>query len=127
MANEEKIVKLYSNNSKKARIRRRKNKFQRIWDAEKQEYVKVRKPKFAVYTKPEKKEKTVDAQMEAIKRRNKRKKAPKKSVPVKATKAAKKPEKPATKMQVSVHNPVTRIHGINYTWDSSILRYKKAA
>lgn len=38
-----KITRLYSNDSKKARLKRRKNKFQRVWDPEKQTYVKVRK------------------------------------------------------------------------------------
>lgn len=88
-----KIVKVYSNNKKSTRLKRNKNKFQRVWDAEKQKYVKVRKPKFAVFTKKvEKTVKSVDEQVKAAyaraDRRSKAKK--KKSVPVNAAQMEKK-------------------------------------
>lgn len=49
-----KIVKVYSNNSKRSRLKRNKNKFQRVWDVEKQAYVKVRKTKYATVSKKKK-------------------------------------------------------------------------
>ena len=56
MEDKEKIVKAYSNNSKKSRLKRNKNKFQRIWDPEKQTYIKVRKVKYPVKKNTKKKD-----------------------------------------------------------------------
>lgn len=131
----DKIIKLYSNNKKSARIKRRKNKFQRVWDAEKQTYVKIRKPKFEVYEKPEKKVKTVDEQIKAMKRRIKNRQA-KKSVPVNAAKKQQKPEiKPVAKHKanaIPVATPARKatsvtLYGQKLIWDTESLKYKAAA
>ena len=131
MEDNKKIVKVYSNNSKKARIKRNKNKFQRIWDAEKQTYIKVRKAKYPVITKNKKKEEPVEVKMLAIKRRKNTSKK-KKSVPVNVAKIEKlqKPEtkQTARKEQTRIHKKIT-IHACvgECVWDSKNLRYKKAA
>ncbi len=125
MENEIKLVKLYSNNSKKSRLKRKKNKFQRIWDAEKQTYIKVRKSKYAISSKPAKKDWREKDNSRALKRRQKTPKTTKR-VPVNTTKKViEKPEnkQPARK---KVANTV-RINGISHTWDSKNLRYKRAA
>ena len=131
------IVKVYSNNSKKARLKRNKNKFQRIWDAEKQTYVKVRKSKYPAKILSVKVEatNTIKIKMNATKRRkqNEKKNAEiRKSVPV--TVAIQKPEtkqkahvEPARVHKHEEGTKVTRIHSINYSWDSKTLRYKRAA
>lgn len=131
MEKNEKIVKVYSNNSKKSRLKRNKNKFQRVWDAEKQTYVKVRKAKYpaAVQTKRtdwRKKDNSV-----ALKRLHETPKE-KKSAPVIA-----KMQKPETNQTVRkeparIHAKITkatsiRIGGIIHTWDSQTLKYKRAA
>lgn len=126
---ETKIVKVYSNNSKKARIKRRKNKFQRIWDAEKQTYVKVRKAKYAVYPKPVKKDWRTADESEAIVRRSKTPKKSK-SVPVKAA-------KPKTEATQKVHKEPARVqkkdvtirslNGRVLTWDNRSNKYKHVA
>ena len=134
MEDNKKIVKVYSNNSKKARIKRNKNKFQRIWDEEKQTYVKVRKAKYPVRTTSVKKDwRTIDDSKAIERRMTTPKKS--KSVPVNAqqtekkTTAVHKPEtKQATIKHVTNTQPkITRINGVGYTWDSKTLRYKCAA
>lgn len=142
MEDEKKIVKVYSNNSKKARLKRNKNKFQRIWDSEKQTYVKVRKAKYPVRIKTKKKDWRNINDSAALKRRHETPKKPK-SVPVNTTQISKSTvvHKPETKQQVRkeparVHGKTTTIApkaktysigGINYSWDSKTLRYKRAA
>jgi len=128
MEKEERIVKVYSNNSKKARLKRNKNKFQRIWDAEKQTYVKVRKAKYQVFTKQEKKDWRVKDLSNAVKRRQTTDKKPK-SVPVTATKQKPEIKQSAHKTPTTTVKKanVVKIHGMNLTWDSKLLRYKKAA
>lgn len=128
MEKEERIVKVYSNNSKRARLKRKKNKFQRIWDAEKQTYVKVRKAKYQVFTKPEKKDWRVKDLSGAVKRRQTTDKKPK-SVPVTATKQKSEIKQSARKTPTATikNTRVVRINGMNLTWDSKSLRYKKAA
>lgn len=128
-----KIVKVYSNNNKKARLKRNKNKFQRIWDAEKGTYIKVRKAKYPVRTKAVKKHWRDVDKSKALARRVKTLKKSK-SVPVNAAQMSKKISdvlKPETKQQVrkeSARRATTvRIHGVNLTWDSKTLRYKRAA
>lgn len=125
---EQKIVKLYSNNSKKARIKRRKNKFQRVWDAEKQKYVKVRKSRYPVQNKKEKKDWREIDNSSAIKRRLSTAKKVK-SVPV-----SKKSQKKQTTQksenkptQVKQKTTLVRLYGKNLAWDSKTLRYKNAA
>ena len=136
MEKSEKIVKVYSNNSKKTRLKRRKNKFQRTWDAEKQTYVKVRKAKFPVRTKVEVKPKSVDEIVKAAyARADKRSKAKKtKSVPVNATKMEQKVAKVVKSEKHAVNaTPVHRkatsvkLYGRNLEWDKKTLRYKAAA
>ena len=144
MEDEKKIVRVYSNNSKKARLKRNKNKFQRIWDNEKQTYIKVRKAKYPVNTKTRKKDWRNIDDSGAIKRRIEDKKKPK-SVPVNATQMSQKlaaVQKPETKQQVHkeparVHGKTTttaqpkvkiyKIWGVDYTWDKDEFRYKRAA
>lgn len=129
MEDNNKLVKVYSNNSKKARLKRNKNKFQRVWDAEKQAYVKVRKAKYPIpFVKNKKDWREID-DSSAISRRQTTPKV-KKSVPVKAIKPIAKPE---TKHKSTVvHNSkptaiIHRINGIDHMWDAKELRYKKAA
>ena len=142
MENEKKLVKVYSNNSKKSRLKRKKNKFQRIWNAETQTYIKVRKAKYPVRVNNKKKDWREINDAASLKRRHS---APKKhkSVPVNATQMSQKlaaVQKPETKQQVHkeparVHGKVNeaptskiyKIHGINYDWDSKTLQYKRAA
>lgn len=134
MENENKLVKVYSNNSKKARLKRNKNKFQRIWDAEKQTYVKVRKAKYPAHTVKCKKDWREEDNSVALKRRSETPKKPK-SVPVSTAQKTIKPavvHKPETKQHAEVHTKtesakIVKIHGVNYTWDTKALRYKKAA
>ena len=143
MEDEKKIVKVYSNNSKKARLKRNKNKFQRIWDPEKQTYVKVRKAKYPVITNKKKKDWRDIDNSKALKRRSKSPKKPK-SVPVNATQMSNKlaaVQKPETKQQVRkeparVHGKTTtvvpevkiyKIGGVDYNWDEKQFRYKRAA
>jgi len=143
MEKEVKIVKAYSNNKKSARLKRNKNKFQRVWDAEKQKYVKVRKPKFVIFTnKVKKTTKSIDEQVKAAyaraDRRNKAKK--KKSVPVKVEQKKTaiiqpKPEKkvvaPAVHAKVDAPKPkkasVITLYGKKMQWDKKKLQYCEAA
>lgn len=136
MEDEKKIVMVYSNNSKKARLKRNKNKFQRIWDAEKQTYIKVRKAKFPVNPSKVRKDwKSIDDSAAIARRSNTPKKT--KSVPVNAVKASNKPEtvQKVHKEPARVHGKITttskaklyKISGVNYTWDSNAFRYKKVA
>lgn len=143
MEDEKKIVKVYSNNSKKARLKRNKNKFQRIWDSEKQTYIKVRKTKYPVKTTTKKKDWREIDNSESLKRRQETPKKSK-SVPVNAMQMNKKlsaAQKPETKQQVRkeparVHGKVTttatkvkiyKIGGVDYNWDNKTLCYKRAA
>jgi hypothetical protein len=142
MENENKIVKVYSNNSKKSRLKRNKNKFQRIWDSEKQTYIKVRKAKYPVKSNATKKDwREVDSSA-ALERRHITPKKPK-SVPVNATQMSHKlaaVHKPETKQQVHkeparVHGKTTttpiakiyKIGGVDYNWDNKSFQYKRAA
>lgn len=143
MEKEAKIVKVYSNNKKSARLKRNKNKFQRVWDAEKQKYVKVRKPKFAIFAKKvEKTVKSVDEQVKAAyARADRRAKAKKKkSVPVKVEQKKTatiqpKPEKkvvtPAVHAKVDAPKPkkaaVVTLYGKKMQWDQKKLQYREAA
>lgn len=126
MENEVKIVKVYSNNSKKARLKRNKNKFQRVWDAEKQTYVKVRKAKYPVRTQTKRKDWTPAMIDEKIKSIKAQKKKPKKSVPVTAKQ---KPETVVHAKAIVREMPVRKFapYGVELVWDQDILRYKKAA
>lgn len=143
MEDEKKIVKVYSNNSKKARLKRNKNKFQRIWDAEKQTYIKVRKAKYPVKTNTKKKDwREIDVSA-SLKRRHTTPKKPK-SVPVNTTQMSQKlaaVKKSETKQQVHkeparVHGKTTttaskaktyKISGVDYNWDEKQFCYKRAA
>lgn len=133
----EKIVKVYSNNSKKARLKRNKNKFQRIWDAEKQTYVKVRKAKYPVRTqvKRELTKELIKLQMNAVKRHQEAIKKPKtkKSVPVSAKKQ--EPEKViahkvhAKSAPTPIKKPVSIVMYGNRraVWDDKAKKYLEAA
>ena len=139
MEDKEKIVKAYSNNSKKSRLKRNKNKFQRIWDPEKQTYIKVRKVKYPVKKNTKKKDWREIDDSAALKRRHTTTKKPK-SVPVNATKLA-VASKSETKQQVHkeparVHGKTTttapkakvyKIGGVDYNWDDKQFRYKRVA
>lgn len=140
MEDNKKIVKVYSNNNKKTRLKRNKNKFQRIWDAEKQTYVKVRKAKYPVFKK-EKKEEDIKLKMNAIKRRQKNKKKSD-SVPARVlpenlnklpgTRKKKSEVKNVRKEPARINGKVTnaktlKINGMNLQWDDKVLRYKQVA
>ena len=124
-----KNIKVYSNNSKKSRLKRRKNKFQRIWDAEKQTYVKVRKAKFPVRIKAKTEAKSVDQQVKNVVARQQRKDKAKKRVPKKVVspvKAITPKEKPAIKSVATKCPNTIKTCGHTLTWDSKVLRYKAA-
>ena len=124
-----KIVKVYSNNSKKSRLKRRKNKFQRIWDAEKQTYVKVRKTKFPVRIKTKTEAKSVDQQVKDAIARQQRKDKAKKRAPkkvVSTVKAITPKEKPAAKNVAAKCPNTIKMFGHKLAWDSKVLRYKAA-
>lgn len=142
MEDNNKIVKVYSNNSKKSRLKRGKNKFQRIWNAEKQAYIKVRKAKYPTIVKAKKDWREVDDSA-ALKRRHETPKS-KKSVPVNAAQMEKKiaeMNKPETKQNThNVHGKITSparvekaktlsLYGgkVNLVWDSKNLKYRNAA
>lgn len=136
MEKTERIVKVYSNTNKKSRLKRRKNKFQRIWDAEKQTYVKVRKAKYPVINKTRKDWREID-NSKAIKRRTDTVKKPK-SVPVNAAQMSQKPAalqkpekkvvKPATHAKADAPKAVTiNIFGKEMVFDKKTLRYREAA
>lgn len=126
MEDKEKIVKVYSNNSKKSRLKRNKNKFQRIWDAEKQEYVKVRKTKYPAKTvkaKREWKKKNVES---ALQRRQSTPKKTKEKIAITTNNQVKQPaRKPSVKVEKKA--VCVNINGVRHTWDSKTLRYKRAA
>lgn len=126
MEENNRLVKVYSNNSKKSRLKRSKNKFQRIWDPEKGTYVKVRKSKYPVNTPPKKKEEDVETKMELLKRRN-NKKPLKKAVEKKAYFTTTPKKQPARIVKPKPQVTSVKIHGIVHVWDSQILRYKRAA
>lgn len=127
---EKKLVKVYSNNSKSARLKRRKNKFQRVWNAEKQEYVKTRKPKFAISSKKVKKtEKSVEEQVKAAYARAERKtKATKKSIHIN-TQAKKKPVTHTVHAKVDVvpYSNIITLCGKKMAWNQEKLMYCEAA
>lgn len=142
MEDSNKIVKVYSNNSKKSRLKRGRNKFQRIWNAEKQTYIKVRKTKYPIVKNVKKDWREVDDSA-ALKRRHETPKN-KKSVPVNATQMEKKiaeMNKPETKQNThNVHGKITSparvekaktlsLYGgkVNLVWDSKNLKYRNAA
>lgn len=127
METTERLVKLYSNNSKKSRLKRNKNKFQRIWDAEKQTYIKVRKTKYpvrSVSVKIQADEETLTKKIEAIKRRQSKTKTPKakKATTVKMT------TKPVVHAKMPELKPATtvKLYGKTFTWDNKTLQYKAA-
>lgn len=124
------LHKVYSNNSKKSRLKRRKNKFYREWDAETQTYVKKRKSKYPAPTSRtasivKMAEKNIDAEMKRCEERQKRHAlfmAPK----AKASKMNKKvdfsrPEKAPKK------NDYTKIGGVLMEWVPEQLKYRKVA
>lgn len=130
---DKKIIKVYSNNSKKSRLKRNKNKFQRVWDAEKQTYIKVRKNKYPVRPTKVRTDWRIVDNMSALKRRQTKKA---KSVPVNTQQVEKKVvavNKPEIKQTVRkeparIKKAVeVRLHGIRHTWDSKTLSYKRAA
>lgn len=142
MEDEKKLIKVYSNNSKKSRLKRNKNKFQRVWDNDKQTYIKVRKNKYPIKHATKKKDWREINDTAALKRRQTTPKN--KSVPVNATQMSQKlaaVQKSETKQQVRkeparVHGKTTtitpkakiyKIGGIDYNWDSKTLGYKRAA
>ena len=131
MEDNKKIVKVYSNNSKKTRLKRNKNKFQRVWDAEKQTYIKVRKAKYPTFKK-EKKEEDINIKMDAIKRRQKNEKKSKsvqtRTLPKKQKHEVKNVRKEPARVSGKVVTATTvNIHGIRMVWDEKTLKYKKAA
>lgn len=134
MENETKVVKVYSNNSKKSRLKRNKNKFQRVWDAEKQTYIKVRKAKYPVRPQTSKKDWREIDDSKALKRRHTTPKK-QKSVPVKTVRIQSKPEtKSVVKHNVDAIPVATstkavsvKLYGQNLKWDNNSLRYKAAA
>lgn len=130
METKTKIVKVYSNNSKKSRLKRNKNKFQRIWDEEKQTYIKVRKAKYPVRTTKVRKDWRDIDNAKALKRRQTTQKP--KSVPVPA--ATQKPEKKVVKPTVhkKVDAPVKKAPTINMfgkvlTFSKEKMMYLEAA
>lgn len=136
MEQKEKITKVYSNNSKKSRLKRNKNKFQRIWDAEKQMYVKVRKSGYPVrvHTKSILTEKDIDVKMAATKRHQQNKgktRKLKKSVPVAAkqkteTKVVKQPARVASIAQKPVQKTI-KMYGKTHVWNNEAMKYLEAA
>ena len=131
MENNEKLVKVYSNNSKKARIKRNKNKFQRVWDTEKQTYVKVRKAKYPAKITSKRADWREKDEATALKRRQETPKVAKVK-PIVAEKTAPTVKKQPARIngKTTSASPVAKIykiHGMNYTWDSKELCYKKAA
>lgn len=131
MENNEKLVKVYSNNSKKARLKRNKNKFQRIWDAEKQTYIKVRKSKYPVRQNKNKSDWREIDKSSAIKRRQNTQKEIK-SAPVTAIKQKSEAKQTVRKEQARIKNKhtdatVVKINGVSHTWDTNTLRYKRVA
>ena len=136
MEDEKKIVRVYSNNNKKSRLKRNKNKFQRIWDPEKQTYIKVRKAKYPVRINTKKKDWREIDDSASLKRRHTTPKKPK-SVPVNATQMSQKiAASQVHKEPARVHGKTTttapkakiyRIGGVDYNWDEKQLLYKRAA
>lgn len=127
---ETKIIKVYSNKKKSTRLKRRKNKFQRVWDAEKQTYVKVRKSKFTIYeNKKEKTVKTVDEQVKAAFERAKRREKAKKnkSVPVNVQKPMKKNNTSVQKSENNTTSVVThaKVDTVKQKKEVSIVLYNK--
>lgn len=124
------LHKVYSNNSKKSRLKRRKNKFYREWDAETQTYVKKRKSKFPVPTSRtasivKMAEKNIDAEMKRCEERHKRH-VSFMALKAKAFKTNKKvnfsrPEKAPKK------NDYTKIGGVLMEWVPEQLKYRKVA
>ena len=111
------LHKVYSNNSKKSRLKRAKNKYMRVWDAEKMTYVKVKRTHTHQHlTKKQ------------VKEIFKRTETPTKPVetPIKENKqkrennTVKKNAMPARKA-VTVH-----MYGKKLVWDIKTLRYKAA-
>ena len=124
-----KLVKVYSNNSKKSRLKRNKNPFQRVWDAEKQTYIKVRKSRRPARIQKtvvlSEKEKNVRIEKEIKKRSQKlNTKKVNKSVPVITIKKTEKAIKPVVHAK---RESITRIGGVDYTWNEKTLRYMRAA
>lgn len=131
MENNKKTVKLYSNNSKKARIRRKKNKFQRIWDEKTCKYIKIKKTKFST-NKPQiaknikLSEEEIEKKISALTIKKTKKKNIKAHTPVEKT------ERHITTLKKSANgNSVKKdstIHcnGKDMIWDTKTLRYKAA-
>lgn len=132
MEKEERLVKVYSNNSKKSRLKRNKNKFQRIWNAEEQKYVKVRKNKYPVNaTKVRKDWREIDDS----KSLNRRHTTPKVRKPAAATQtevkttSVQKPEKKVTVHAKGIIKKAVTIHmyGKKLEWDTKKMQYREAA
>lgn len=110
------IHKVYSNNSKKSRLKRSKNRFARVWDAEKQKYVKVRKQHQST--------RLSKAELKAIFARSEQ--------PTKPAELPKKEQKPENKKPVRINAMPARkattvkLYGKRLVWDAEILRYKAA-
>lgn len=110
------IHKVYSNNSKKSRIKRSKNKFMRVWDAEKQTYVKVRRTHTSKHLSK--------TEIKAIFARPEQ--------PTKPAELPKKEQKPENKKPVRINAMPARkattvkLYGKRLVWDAEILRYKAA-
>ena len=124
-----KLVKVYSNTKKSTRLKRNKNKYQRVWNAELQKYVKVRKTRFPIRKRDKKEQKSVELQMKSIVARIDRKKSKKNVAPVQQ-------QKTEIKTAVKVHAKTTTIarkpivinmFGTKLVWDKTSLRYKQAA
>lgn len=133
MENGQKLVKVYSNNSKKSRLKRKKNKFQRIWNAETKKYIKIRKkPANQQCVKNE--DDNFENKIKALKRRQlthkKPVRIPVQPARVKNKQTAKPESKPVAKVaacpKTSTLN-IYKISGVDYIWDKKTLHYKKAA
>ena len=110
------LYKVYSNNSKKSRLKRSKNRFARVWDAEKQKYVKVRKQHQST--------RLSKAELKAIFARSEQ--------PTKPAETPKKQQKPENKKPAKINAMPARkattvkLYGKHMVWDSETLRYKAA-
>lgn len=128
------LHKVYSNNSKKSRLKRRKNKFYREWNAETQTYVKKRKSQYPAPTSrttstAKMTEKDIDAEMKRCEERHKRHV----SFMAMKEKALKANKKTAKKVNFSrpekapKKSDYTKIGGVLMEWVPEQLKYRKVA
>lgn len=123
--NTTKLYIVYSNNSKKSRLKRSK-KYKRIWDAEKQKYVKVKKTKKRIAMTSKELKEFFAAPVE-------KKQAPTKPAEKKEMKIAKpKKQKPESKKEVAkitvLENAIREVlTGKSLVWDDNKKRYVEAA